>query len=129
MAITSRWRGTDQQVAAEVAVLPWRIVAAVAAGTLLNPLNSSMIAVALLTLGAHFHVATATATWLISSFYLAAAIGMPVMGRLADRFGPRRMFLAGLHAVAAILAAISALLLLAAAREERDGSNHGRSGS
>jgi MFS family permease len=29
-------------------------------------------------------VSTATASWLISGFYLAAAIGMPVIGRLAD---------------------------------------------
>ncbi|HZU14203.1 MAG TPA: MFS transporter [Chloroflexota bacterium] len=66
------------------------------AGTLLNPLNSSMIAVALLTLRADFHVSIATVTWLVSGFYLAGAVGMPLMGRLADRFGPRRVFTAGL---------------------------------
>lgn len=76
--------------------LPRRLVAAVIPGTLLNPLNSSMIAVALLSLRADFRVSTTTATWLISGFYLAAAIGMPLMGRLADQFGPRRVFCAGL---------------------------------
>jgi MFS family permease len=76
--------------------LPWRLVGAVAAGTLLNPLNSSMIAVALLTLRADFRVSTTTATWLISGFYLAGAIGMPLMGRLADQFGARRIFSLGL---------------------------------
>ena len=55
-----------------------------------------MIAVAVLTLGAAFRVSTVTATWLISGFYLAGAIGMPLMGRLADQFGPRRIFSLGL---------------------------------
>lgn len=64
-------------------------------GTLLNPLNSSMIAVALISLQTAFGVSTATASWLISAFYLAAAIGMPVMGRLADLVGSRRVFCAG----------------------------------
>ncbi|MDQ6637799.1 MAG: MFS transporter [Candidatus Dormibacteraeota bacterium] len=65
-------------------------------GTLLNPLNSSMIAVALLSLGRSFGVSIATATWLVSGFYLGGAIGMPLMGRLADLFGPRRIFSLGL---------------------------------
>jgi len=45
-------------------------VGSVLVGTLLNPLNSSMIAVALLSLGRSFGVSIATATWLISGFYL-----------------------------------------------------------
>jgi MFS family permease len=69
-------------------------------GTLLNPLNSSMIAVAILSLSAGFRVDTVTATWLISGFYLSGALGMPLMGRLADLFGPRRVFSAGLLLVA-----------------------------
>lgn len=78
------------------AALPWRLVGAVVAGTLLNALNSSMIAVALLSLQDNFRVSTITVTWVISSYYLAAAIGMPLMGRLADQFGPRRIFCVGL---------------------------------
>lgn len=76
--------------------LPWRLVGAVMTGTLLNPLNSSMISVAVLSLGLAFRVSTITATWLISGFYLAGAIGMPLMGRLADLCGPRRIFSLGL---------------------------------
>ncbi len=77
-------------------ILPLWLVGSVAMGTLLNPLNSSMIAVALLSLGAAFHVSIVTATWLVSSFYLAGAVGQPLMGRLADLVGPRRIFCLGL---------------------------------
>lgn len=76
--------------------LPRRLVGAIALGTLLNPLNSSMIAVALIPLRSDFGVSVATVTWLVSGFYLAAAIGQPLMGRLADLFGPRRVFCCGL---------------------------------
>ncbi|WP_148046355.1 MFS transporter [Halostreptopolyspora alba] len=65
-------------------------------GTLLNPLNTSMIALAVVPIERHYDSGMATATWLISAFYLAATVSMPVMGRLADRFGPRRVFLSGL---------------------------------
>jgi len=81
--------------------VPTRIAVAIALGTLLNPLNSSMIAVALVALQREFQVSLATSTWLISSFYLTASVGQPLMGRLADRYGPRRVFTAGLSLVAA----------------------------
>src|SRR3954452_20568348 len=77
-------------------VLPWRLVGAVVAGTLLNPLNSSMISVALLRLSSDLQVGIATATWLVSGFALGGAVGMPLMGRLADYFGARRVFSLGL---------------------------------
>lgn len=75
-------------------------VAALSVGTLLNPLNSSMIAVALVSLQHSFRVDIATVTWVITSFYLASAAGQPLMGRFADRFGPRRLFLFGMLVVA-----------------------------
>ncbi|OLE23907.1 MAG: hypothetical protein AUG44_20820 [Actinobacteria bacterium 13_1_20CM_3_71_11] len=81
--------------------VPTRVAVSVALGTLLNPLNSSMIAVGLVALQGEFHVSLATSTWLISAFYLAASVGQPVMGRLADRYGPRRVFTAGLALVGA----------------------------
>jgi MFS family permease len=71
-------------------------VGTVLLGTLLNPLNSSMIAVALVQLHQDFRVGLSTASWLVSGFYLAAAVGQPVTGRLADLFGARRIFCAGL---------------------------------
>ncbi|HEY0237511.1 MAG TPA: MFS transporter, partial [Friedmanniella sp.] len=76
-----------------------RLVGTLALGTALNPLNSSMIAVALAQLQTDFGVGVATSTWLVSGFYVGAAVGQPLMGRLVDQLGARRMFLAGLALV------------------------------
>ncbi len=55
-----------------------------------------MIAVALALITREFGIGVSDASWLISGFYIAAAIAQPLMGRLADRFGARRVFSAGL---------------------------------
>ena len=78
-----------------------RFVAATSFGSVLNPINSSIIAVALVSIGHAFAVTTATALWLVSVLYLATAVGQPTMGRLADLIGPRRIYLTGTVAVAA----------------------------
>ena len=81
--------------------VPARIAGSIALGTLLNPLNSSMIAVGLIALQGEFRVGFAASSWLISAFYLAASVAQPLMGRLADRLGPRRVFCTGLTIVGA----------------------------
>jgi MFS family permease len=79
---------------------PGLAVAALSVGTALNPLNSSMIAVALVVLREDFGLDAATVTWVITAFYLTSAAGQPLMGRLADRFGPRKLFTLGMAIVA-----------------------------
>lgn len=79
-------------------------VASLSLGTALNPLNSSMIAVALVELQRHFSLTVSEVTWVITVFYLASAAGQPLMGRLADRFGPRRLFLFGMIVVVVVCA-------------------------
>ncbi|MDL9978077.1 MFS transporter [Microbacterium sp. ASV49] len=76
----------------------WTIVA-LALGTTLNPLNSSMIAVALLSLQQDFGLDIASVTWVITVFYIASTIGQPLMGRVIDAFGPRRVFCIGMVVV------------------------------
>jgi len=80
----------------------WRLILTIVLGTLLNPLNSSMIAVALVPLHYDFHVDLGTSTWLVSSFFLTASVAQPLMGRLADLFGARRIFLAGITMAGAV---------------------------
>jgi MFS family permease len=59
-----------------------------------------MIAVALVVLREDFRLDVATVTWVITAFYITSAAGQPLMGRLADRFGPRRLFMLGMALVA-----------------------------
>ncbi|MFV0318868.1 MAG: MFS transporter [Microbacterium sp.] len=89
-------------------------VAALTVGTALNPLNSSMIAVALLSLQHDFRLDLATVTWVITVFYIASIIGQPLMGRIVDALGARRVFLVGmvLVALAAALAPLGDTFLL-----------------
>lgn len=84
---------------------PWILLLTIGLGTLLNPLNSSMISVALTQMQRDFALTFADASWLISIFYLASSAGQPVMGKLSDMFGAKRIFMSGL-----ILVVISCLL-------------------
>ncbi|SFL31646.1 Major Facilitator Superfamily protein [Geodermatophilus ruber] len=79
------------------------------AGAVLNPVNSTMIATALAPIGREFAVGAGATAWLVSVMYVASAVGQPVAGRLADQFGPRRVFLAGglLVAVAGLIGALA----------------------
>ncbi|MER7769035.1 MFS transporter [Kitasatospora sp. NPDC096140] len=88
-------------------------------GSVLNPINSSMIAVALVPVGAAFGAPPAETAWLVTGLYLATAVGQPVIGRLVDTHGPRRLYLAGtaLVGAAGLLGALAPSLgLLIAAR-------------
>ncbi|MEU8516904.1 MFS transporter [Kitasatospora sp. NPDC048722] len=96
-----------------------RLIAPMVLGSVLNPVNSSMIAVALVPIGAAFGAPPAETAWLVSALYLATAVGQPVIGRLVDTYGPRRLYLAGtsLVGVAGLLGALAPSLgLLIAAR-------------
>lgn len=72
-----------------------RLLAPMMLGSALNPINSSIISVSLVPIGAAFGAPPSRTAWLISALYLATSIGQPVVGRLIDLFGPRRLFLAG----------------------------------
>ena len=77
-------------------------------GATLNPINSSMIAIALVPIGRAFGASPAATAWLVSALYLATAIGQPVIGRLVDRFGARPLYLTG-AALVGIAGAVGAV--------------------
>ncbi|MFD1673885.1 MFS transporter [Alicyclobacillus fodiniaquatilis] len=74
----------------------WRFVAPLYMGSTLNPINSSMIATALVPIAAFIHVSAAQTTILVTVLYLASSIAQPTAGKLSEEFGPRRVFLAGI---------------------------------
>lgn len=78
-----------------------RLTAPLLLGSLLNPLNTTMISTALVAIGHDFGVGASDTVWLVSVLYLASAVAQPVLGKLADSVGPRRVFLAGLVVVVA----------------------------
>ncbi|MCI2417339.1 MFS transporter [Saccharopolyspora sp. K220] len=100
---TEDWLRSEKSAAA-ARELPGKFVTPIAFGTILQPLNSSMIAVALVGIRDYFNAGTSV-TWLVSALYLATAVAAPAMGRIADVFGPRRTSLVGLILVGAVSAA------------------------
>src|SRR5580693_9318444 len=71
-----------------------------ALGSTLNPINSTMISTALAPIAKDLHASVAQTGWLIAGLYLTSAVAQPTMGRLADLFGPRRVYLISLILVA-----------------------------
>ncbi|WP_439694337.1 MFS transporter [Curtobacterium sp. SP.BCo] len=63
---------------------------------MLNPINTTMVSVALAPISRDLGIGAAQAIWLVAALYLASAIAQPTMGKLADRFGPKKVFLTGL---------------------------------
>ncbi|WP_145414287.1 MFS transporter [Paenibacillus xylanexedens] len=86
----------------------WLMIS-VGLGILLNPLNSSMISVAIPRLQNEFQLDFTVVSWIIFSFYIASAIAQPIMGKASDLFGRRRIFLTGLVVsfIASLLAPLS----------------------
>jgi MFS family permease len=74
----------------------WRFLTPLFIGSALNPVNSSLIATALLPIAHGIGVRIGQTAVLVSALYLATAIAQPTAGKAAEVFGPRRVFLAGI---------------------------------
>ncbi|MBI4641012.1 MAG: MFS transporter, partial [Candidatus Tectomicrobia bacterium] len=72
------------------------VIVTVALGTVLAPLNSTMIIVALPHVMEEFSADVTSAGWLVTAYLIAMASLQPVAGKLGDRFGRRRLILGGL---------------------------------
>jgi MFS family permease len=84
--------------------LPARFSLALGTGTILQGLNSAIVAVALIPIAVYFGDSSAI-PWIVSGLYIASAVGSPAAGRLADLFGARRIYLVGL--VVVLLASVA----------------------
>ncbi|MEV0948712.1 MFS transporter [Rhodococcus sp. NPDC049939] len=78
--------------------IPIRISGSVSSGSILQPLNSSMIAIAIVGIAAQFGSSSGIA-WVISGLYIATAVCAPIAGKLGALLGARRVYLGGLALV------------------------------
>lgn len=84
---------------------PSLVILAIALGAILNPLNTTMITVALPSIQHDFELSSTDISWLIASYFIVSAIFLPIIGRLSDHYGRKRIFLIGL-----VLVLISSIL-------------------
>jgi MFS family permease len=75
---------------------PWQFTVPLFIGSALNPVNSSLIATALLPIAHGIGVPIGQTAALVTALYLATAIAQPTAGKAAEVLGPRRVFLAGI---------------------------------
>lgn len=87
----------------------WVALLAVIAGILVQALNQSTIQAALPTLSQELGANFTTIQWVLLSFQITLAVIMLSVGRLADMFGKRRIFIAGnlFFGLASLLCALS----------------------
>lgn len=85
------------------------IILAVALGIILNPLNTTMITVAIPAIQQSFQLSSTNVSWLIASYFIISAIFTPLIGKLSDIYGRKKIFLIGLMlvVVSSILAPLS----------------------
>ena len=74
----------------------WQFTTPLFIGSALNPVNSSLIATALLPISRGIGVPVGQTAALVTALYLATAIAQPTAGKAAEVLGARRVFLAGI---------------------------------
>ena len=85
------------------------ILFGVGLGTMLAPLNTTLVALALPEISGEFDASLDAVTWTITAYVIAMAVVQPIGGKLGDLYGRRRVFLISMlgFGVASVLAALS----------------------
>lgn len=74
---------------------PWLALAFLALAQFIVVLDSSIVNIALPVLGTQLHMDNATLAWVVTSYVLPFGALLLLGGRLADRYGHRRLFVIG----------------------------------
>lgn len=69
----------------------YRFMLPIVLGTMMNPLNSTMLATALIPLCNSFKITVGSGAVLVTSLYVTSTIAQPLMGRLADIFSAKKI--------------------------------------
>ena len=74
----------------------WRAVSIVLVGAFMALLDTTIVNVALPSIGTGLHASSASLEWIVSGYALAYGLALVPGGRAGDRFGHKRLFLIGL---------------------------------
>jgi EmrB/QacA subfamily drug resistance transporter len=74
----------------------WRISVVVVLGAIMSILDTTIVNVALATLGHDLHASIAQIQWVVTGYMLALAAVIPISGWAAERFGAKRLYLISL---------------------------------
>ncbi|SEM73757.1 MFS transporter [Lihuaxuella thermophila] len=72
------------------------LVVSLLVGTILVPINSTMIAVSLLAISSYFNESLAAISWVVTIYLIVMAVTQPIAGKLGDLYGNRRIYMWGL---------------------------------
>jgi DHA2 family multidrug resistance protein len=92
----------------------WRVLSTVIFGLFMVILDTTVVNVAFQTLRNEFGGSLTDSQWIISVYVLALGISTPLSGFLADRFGSKKIYLAGLglFVLGSLLSGLSTSLLM-----------------
>src|ERR671928_18977 len=74
----------------------WRIALVVVVGSIMSILDTTIVNVALATLGRELHSTIADIQWIVTGYMLALAAVIPVTGWAARRFGSKKVYVVAL---------------------------------
>src|SRR5262249_7366093 len=74
----------------------WLVAAVFVSGLFMDLLDTTIVNVALPTLGKEFNAANTTLEWVVTGYLLSLAVWIPASGWLGDRFGTKKIFLLAL---------------------------------
>src|SRR5437588_2147114 len=74
----------------------WRLAAVVLLGTVMSILDTTIVNVALATLGRDLHSPVSQIQWVVTGYLLALAAAIPATGWAARRFGAKRVYIVSL---------------------------------
>jgi EmrB/QacA subfamily drug resistance transporter len=71
----------------------WLVAIVFVTGLFMDIMDSTIVNVALPTLGREFHAPTTTLAWVVTAYLLSLAVWIPASGWVGDRFGTKKVFL------------------------------------
>jgi EmrB/QacA subfamily drug resistance transporter len=93
--VTAKGPGTAPPVA-PIDRGTWRLAWTIAFGAFASGLDTSLVNIALDTIGRQFHAGLALTAWVASGYLLALAVSLPACAWLGRRLGPGRLWLGAL---------------------------------